>query len=321
MNPIGGFYELLLPQKPFSYHDEALALSNGRACIRMMIRQLNIKKCYLPNYTCDAVYHPFDAEGVPYELYSIDSNLEPTQLPALADGEYFYYINYYGIKSGAVGELHSLYGNNLLIDNTHDFFKRRQYDCASFTSARKYFGVPDGAFLYTPLPIDITDLPRFNKYSVTHAVERLKGNQERAFEEFQEYEQSLDSELCRISLLSERMLSLVDIDRVKHKRRDNFRTLHRTLGMKNDLTGVSIDNDDVPFAYPFLPQGGFDKTSLYPLGIFIPSLWKDPLSRENSNEFETRLANSLLALPIDERYDENDMLFMAEQILARIGDV
>ncbi len=319
MKVIGGFYELLLPQNSFDYHDGALALSTGRACIRVIINSLGIKKCHIPNYTCDAVYDPFDKEGVKYELYSIDENMDPVTLPVLAEGEYFYYINYYGVKSSTIEMLYEIYGNKLLIDNTHDFFKKRHHDCLSFTSARKYFGVPDGAFLYHHPNFGV-DATRFNEYSLTHSVERLKGNQEKGFEEFQKYEKSLNSEIYQISKLSEKMLSLVDVDRVKRKRQENFQTLRTMLQEQNSLSLKHIGDDDVPFAYPFLPYDYFNKTSLYQFNIFIPTLWADPLARNESNEFETRLATSLLSLPIDERYNKEDMKFMATHILKNIND-
>ncbi|MBL8122097.1 hypothetical protein JNM87_05095 [Candidatus Saccharibacteria bacterium] len=319
MKAIGGFYELLLPRQSIEYHKDAIALSSGRACIRTVIKRLKIKKCYLPNYTCDAIYDPFDLEGVDYDLYAINESLEPVDFPELAEGEYFYYINYFGVKSAMVERLYDLYGDRLLIDNTHDFFKQRQHDCFSFTSARKYFGVPDGAFLYAPMAIDIVE-PRFSEYSLTHSVERLKGNQSKGFEAYKKYEKSLNSEIYRISELSEKMLSLVNIEEVKRKRRDNFLTLHSLLQKKNVFTFYDIGDNDTPFAYPFLPHGKYNKTVLYSFNIYIPTLWADPLAHEKSTEFETRLATSLLPLPIDERYNEQDMSFMAEKILKGLNN-
>lgn len=124
MKPIGGFYELLLPEESFSYHDGATALSTGRACLRVLLQQLDVKKCYLPNYTCDAVYDSFDREEVPYELYAITESMEPAALPSLEEDEYFYYINYFGTCNHIVTRLYEAYGDKLIIDNTHDFFKK-----------------------------------------------------------------------------------------------------------------------------------------------------------------------------------------------------
>lgn len=317
MKPIGGFYELLLPASSFAYHQEAIALSNGRACIRVVINNLSMRKCYLPNYTCDAVYDPFIVEGVAYELYNINEKFAPVSLPELGADEYFYYINYYGVMGSMIDELYKKYGDKLIIDNTHDFFRKRQYSCWSFTSARKYFGVPDGAFLYTPIAID-TGFERFNNFSLTHSVERLKGNQSAAFKRYQEYEEGLDSTIARISLLSERMLSLVSIDEVIRKRRENFRVLHELLGGMNQFSFSHKSDDDVPFAYPFLPAQPVQKDRLYRDSIFIPTLWADPLSRQQTSSTERDLIECLLPLPIDDRYDADDMKYLASKLLEQL---
>lgn len=303
--PIGGFYEFLLPEKSFDYHGDSIYLTNGRACIRTIIKHENIKRCYVPNYTCDAVYHPFVLEKIDITLYHIDSYLAPVELPELQEGEYFYYINYYGVKSDIVIDLINKYGNKLIIDNTHSFFKKKIPGCWSFTSARKYFGVPDGAFLYAPKTVNNT-FERFEDYSISHNIERLKGNQEEGFKYYTDYEKSLNSEIKRISVFSEKLLSLVNINKVMEQRKVNFNYLHDKLNDGNELKFALLD-DDVPFCYPFLPKSDVDKKIFYKQNIFIPTLWKDPLDRFESNDFEVKMAQNLLPVPIDERYSAEDM--------------
>lgn len=314
MKVIGGFYELLLPEKSFDYHKEAIALSNGRACIGVILKSISIKRCFLPNYTCDAIYHPFDIGNVPYDLYNVDNKMEPLNLPVLEVGEYFYYINYFGVKNNVIKKLYKKYGAKLIIDNTHDFFKKKQFDCWSFTSARKYFGVPDGAFLYSPYPLQ-NNFERFNLYSLQHNVGRLKGNQMKAFGEYQEYERSLNCEIKKISLVSEKLLSSVNIDFNVKRRKENFQSLHKKLGHLNNFVFSDLEDNDTPFAYPFLPEKYFSKSALYPYNIFIPTLWGDALKRDITTLFEKRLAENLMALPVDERYNEQDINFMANQIV------
>lgn len=322
MKAIGGFFEFLLPQQSFSYHENALALTNARACIRATIQNSKMTKCYLPNYNCDVVFHPFQLEDITYEMYHIDESMTPTSLPKLGENEYFYYINYYGVKSDVVKELYEHYGDRLIIDNTHDFFRKGQYNCWSFTSARKYFGVPDGAFLYSPKEITLHDYPeRFSDYSTIHSIERLKGNQAFAFKAYQEYEKSLNSEIKRISVVSEKLLSQVSIDTVISRRRQNFKTLHNILNSYNNFKFAPLGEADVPFAYPFLPSAHFDKSLLYKDQIFVPTLWKDALARTETTEFEQELAVNLMPLPIDERYTDEDMEFMAMRILNIIKNV
>ncbi len=315
MKSIGGFYELELPQSPIAYHADAIALSTGRACLRLMIRHLDIRKCYVPYYTCDAVFHPFVLEAVPMEEYSIDGQFEPQELPALGDGEYFLYINYFGVKSDTVAMLLERYGERLIVDNTHLFFHKGYPQNWSFTSARKYFGVPDGAYLYAPVPV--TERPaRFEEISISHNFSRLMGRQQQAHAEYTAYEKSLDAEIHGISLLTERMLSVVDFEMVQQRRLSNYRYLHGRLGHLNTFR-ANASITDAPFAYPLIPEEAIEKQGLYDRGFFVPALWADPLNRVKPGyDSDLAIARKLLPLPIDHRYLPADLEPMADYLLS-----
>ena len=102
MKPIGGFFELELPVVQRTFHPNAIALSTGRACLRLMLQNIDIRKCYVPFYTCDALYDPFQLEGVPIETYGLNNQLEPIRLTELNENEFFLYINYFGVRSTTV---------------------------------------------------------------------------------------------------------------------------------------------------------------------------------------------------------------------------
>lgn len=312
--PIGGFFELELPAAAATCHPGATALSTGRACLRMMLQHLTITKCYLPFYTCDAVYQPFIVEDVPYDLYELDERMEPAQLPELEEGEYFLYINYFGVKSSAVEQLIAHYGSALIIDNTHLFFHKGYPQNWSFTSARKYFGVPDGAYLYSPQPISAAP-PPFQDISLTHNTLRLIGRQQESHQAYEAYERSLDASIHGMSLVSQRLLSLINYDEVKAARVSNFSFLQEQLGQLNQLP-IILDKDDVPFAYPFLPEKLIDKAELYRDQLFVPTLWADPLKRGGTDyQHDKHIAAHLLPLPIDHRYNTEDMKRMTGKIL------
>ncbi|MBC5991605.1 hypothetical protein [Pontibacter cellulosilyticus] len=313
MKPIGGFFELELPGSTTTYHPTALALSTGRACLRLMLKNIDISKCYVPFFTCNALYDPFHLESVSLEFYGLDKSLDPNVTPSLRAGEYFLYINYFGIKSNTVNKLLEIYGDKLIVDNTHLFFHKGYKHNWSFTSARKYFGVPDGAYLYSPSPI-YPKLNRFKDISLNHNLLRLLGSQEKSYEEYDKYEKSLNSEVNSISIVSERLLSLVNYEQVKSRRLDNFNYIQSELGHLNELK-IDIDAETVPFTYPFLPNRILDKNKLYINGLFIPSLWSDPSNRDCSGySFDKELGLRLLPLPIDHRYNLNDMKFLVNKV-------
>ncbi len=314
-NSIGGFFELELIKGKHSFHKDAIALSTGRACISLMIEQLKPSKIFLPYYTCDATLEPFKKYSVPFEYYNIDLRLFPGQIPKLSKGEFFLYTNYFGIKNNEADKLMKIYGDKLILDDTHAFFLKRYNSNWSFTSARKYFGVPDGAYLYAPVKLKTaTQYSRFTNISLNHSLNRLLGNNEVAYRQYTEYEKSLNADIHAISSYSEAVLSQIDYSGVIKKRNENFSFLHSELKSLNQLE-FDAGKNAAPFCYPFLPASFIDKSILHENNFFIPSYWLEVLNR-NTDGFETEkmLSKELLPLPVDHRYNISDMSVMVSFI-------
>lgn len=313
---IGGFFELELPQNKYSYHTDALALTNGRACVNLFLNSTKPKRVYVPSYTCDALFEPMIINKIEYIFYDIDINLKIVSLPVLAENEYIIYINYFGLKRKYTKELHQLYNDKLLVDNTHDFFSKEYKNNWSFTSTRKYFGVPDGAYLYSPQAF--TDkFERNTNISLNHLFNRLTGNQHLAYAQYVEYEKSLNSEIKQISEYSEKILSAVNYNEIKKRRQNNFKYLHDKL-QKFNMINWTLNDDDVPFCYPFLPKVKIEKSYFYEKNIFIPSLWQDPISRSNAININTLFAETMLPFPIDHRYCEKELSYIVDITTKRI---
>ena len=226
----------------------------------------------------------------------------------MKSGEYFFYINYFGLKRSFIEQLRENYGNRLLIDNTHDFFARDSRVYYSFNSARKFFGVSDGAFLYGPkCEVDIKQLTRFNKSDNTPNTLRLNKDYENAFTAYQKYEESLGCEVNRISTNSERILKGIDYVKIRKTRRANFKFLHAKLKEKNIFKLESLGCQD-PFCYPFLPINNINIIAFHQERLFIPRLWQDIIYRKlKVSKFERSLCEDLLPIPIDHRYSEDQL--------------
>jgi hypothetical protein len=309
MRPIGGFFELELPSEGKHYHPDAIGLSTGRACLGVFNDQVKPKKVFVPYYTCDATYHPFQLRDIPLSYYEIKVDLEPLFLPQLNEGEYFLYTNYLGVKEDYVLKLREYYGSQLLVDNTHCFFQKGYEGIWSFTSARKHFGIPDGAFLYSGSKLE-ANFPAFEGITLSPYFNRFLGNQALAFQQYQEYEASLNCKIHGISHYSERMLGVVDFEKVREKRIENFNYLQDTLKDQNQL---GVMDSQSPFCYPLWPKKEIKHRDFHQNKVFIPSYWKEIQSRINSeNSFSVALSNQLLPLPIDHRYGKEEMDRMIE---------
>jgi hypothetical protein len=315
MKPIGGFFELELPHAGADPHPNAIALSTGRACLMVMLEHLKPGLVHVPFHTCDATLEPFRRSGIDTRFYAIKEDLSPASLPELAPGEYFLWTDYYGVCGGITERLKRHYGDRLLIDDTHAFYRGGHAGHWSFTSARKYFGVPDGAYLFAPVPVKV-DAARMEAISLEHGLLRLAGRQEEAYRAYVAYERSLTSDVNRISRVSEGLLRGVDHRGVQVARRRNFDYLHAELGALNTLR-MDIDAKAVPFCYPYLPVVPVDRPAMYARELFAPRLWPDALERDVPGyAFEKRLSTELLPLPIDHRYSSDDLRRFVEHLKA-----
>lgn len=309
MKSIGGFFELEIARGKSLYHSDALGLTTGRACLNFILFKKRPNKVYIPYYCCDALFEPMIRNGIEYEFYSIDENLEICVLPELNDDEIIVYTDFFGIKSGYIDELIKVYNIQLVIDNTHSFFKQNyQSENYSFTSARKYFGVPDGAFLYGPDISKGLDFERNNSISIAHNLFRLIGQTDQGYQEYLKYEKTLNSDILKISLFSEKVLLTINYSEVIKIRNENFKIYQEKFSSVNELSINKSETDC--FCYPLLLKKPIDKTKLLQGKIFIPSLWLDTNKRDLSSKynFECKLSSELLPLPIDHRYNSEDII-------------
>lgn len=318
MKPIGGFFDLELPSSGVGPHPGAIALATGRACMALWLREVRPAFCYVPFYSCDALFDPLIHEGIPFRFYAIDEQLHPIGLPEHPESdEWLVWTNFFGVLRNQLKHTAEEWGGRVLIDNTHAFFDAQESGLWSFTSARKYFGVPDGAYCYRPNG-DVTPphVERFVPASAHHLVARYTKSEEAAFGLYQAAEAALDCSLLRISTFAERVMACIDTDLVKALRRRNLTILMDRLAEYNTFRPASFVRSKSAFCYPFLPQKGIPRSELYAKNIFIATLWPDVIQREGDGfDYERRLSKTLLPLPIDHRYQPQDMVRLATTLI------
>ena len=316
MKEIGGFLELEMPEAKFEYHSSALKFNLARNALSAHLLSAGCEKVYIPAYCCSSLSDALDEAGISHCFYNIDSRFEPVSLPDLEAKEYFLYVNYFGIKTKAVRNLLEQYGNQLVVDNSQSFFSLPQQNGAAIYSARKFFGVPDGAYLYKPVSISIEEATLPNSdFNTEHLIQRIESGPQNSYQEYRASEQRLrKAGGARMSAFTQRILSCVDYEVVAQKRMNNFNVLHDMLKDKNLLTqkfGVifNIDKDTaVPMVYPFLCRDGKKlREYLIKNNVFVAMYWADVLDNKDSSILERRYAEEIVPLPIDQRYSTIDM--------------
>lgn len=310
---IGGFFALELGFNNASYHPNAIALTSGRSCFNLILTTIKAQKVYLPYYICDAILLPLKQLGITYEFYHLNESLKPKQLIKLNANEYFLFVNYFGIATKTIDELYEQYGDRLIIDNTHDFFSRNYKNCWSFNSARKFFGVPDGAYLYTPGKIECF-WERNADINYSHLIERSLGKAS-AYETYKNNEAKIKADILGMSLLSEKILSGLDYPEVIKRRKSNFAIYAEAFSKMNKIS-IFADDNEIPLYYPFWCESKIQRSLLSKHGIFIPTFWNDTIHRNLPNfKFEKQMTSQLLPLPVDHRYNSDDCRQVISAIL------
>ncbi|MFK2823437.1 hypothetical protein ACH5BK_10715 [Arcobacter sp. YIC-80] len=306
MKEIGGYFELELA-KALEYYENLLKLNSGRNAFKYILKAQKTSKVYIPNYICDSVVEPLEELNIKYEFYNIDENFEIIQNIILKQDEKLFYVNYFALKSSYIKNLVKKYSSNLIIDNTQAFFEKPIDNIDTIYSPRKFFGVSDGGYLSTNKFLDKT-LEKEKSY--THSIQllgRIDKNASSFYNDYQKAEQRLINQpIKHMSRLTQKILASVDYEKVQKKRKENFEYLHKELGNINQLK-IENNIDFVPFVYLLMIEDKSLREKLIKNKIYIAKYWNEVLERKNISSVEKNFVNQIIPLPIDQRYNLEDM--------------
>ena len=317
---IGGYFGLELPTRSGMLQNGIL-VNSGRNALEYILCVRGYKHVYIPYYTCDVVLEPFEKLGVSYSFYHIGWNLEPTEYPDLQDGEAFLYTNYFGLMDNAISRLVEKYGDRLIVDNAQAYFSKVRVG-DQFYSPRKFVGVPDGGIvaLNPQLPYEeLSDLERDLSYQrMEHMLMRLERGAEFGFKTFQKSRNVLKNQPIRLmSNLTQSLLKGIDFEYVREKRIHNFRLLHQYLGAENELElDIVINDNTVPLVYPFCTNRASElRKRLFTERVYPAQYWPNVMEWCAENDAEYMITKNTLALPIDQRYGEEEMERIIEVVI------
>lgn len=313
MQPIGGYFSLELPSGE-EYHKDAIRLNTGRNCLEYILKARGYKKVYLPYYTCEVVLEPFKKLSIPYEFYHIDINFEIRDRFTLKADEALLYVNYYGLKQRYVEQLAEKTGERLIVDNTQAFYARPIAGIDTFYTCRKFFGVPDGAYLYTNKLLDAEFEQDQSFDYFMFLTKRIDLGAEAGYVDFRNLSKHVVGQpIKKMSKLTQRMMQGINYERVAQQRRENYLQLHAALGKSNTLS-LPLEEDAVPMVYPYLASVKGLREKLIENKIFVARYWPNVLEWTTKDNIEYQLAHQMQPLPIDHRYGEEDMNYITHLI-------
>lgn len=312
---IGGYFELELSNVSKEFHSDAICLNTARNAFEYILKAKKIKKLFLPYFTCDVLLQPLHKLKLPYQFYSINENLEPIfDFTDLMDGDAFLYTNYFGLKDNYVKKL-SLMSERLIIDNAQSFYSMPLKKVPTFYSARKFFGVADGAYLYNVKKIEQPTEQDVSFERMKHLLVRKDVSAEAGYSIFSENDKSLQDQSIKImSKLTQNILKTIDYEFTANKRIENFLYLHKALNSSNQFTLV-LEEGSVPMVYPYWNKDKKLKKVLLENKIYTASYWPNVLEWCDKNSLEYQLANEVIYLPIDQRYTNKEMELIVKVIL------
>lgn len=315
MKPIGGYFSLETNAGQ-EYHCNALRFNAGRYALEFILITRKYRKIYLPYYICDSVMEPIRQLGIEYDFYHINNQLEPAVSLQPKDDEVVLYVNYFGLKDSFAETFCYNYSNTIL-DFTQAFYchpgnkyNNRDLKCDTFYSCRKYFGVPDGAYLYTDAESSVYEkISQDESFErMTFLTKRIDRSPQEAYPDFHANDEAIgDAGMLRMSRLTESILSGIDYTAKANRRIHNFYMLNDALNKTNNLK-LHLDYGTVPLVYPYYVKDGARlRQHLIDHQVFCARYWPNVMDWCQPCDLEYQLAENLVCLPIDQRYDDSDM--------------
>lgn len=307
---IGGYIELLSNGNK-EYHKKLLALNLSRNCLLYIIKARKIKKIFIPYFMCDCI--EFMKNYCEVEYYKIDNNFVPMIEETMKEDEYIYIVNNYGQFNNLQLNKYKKKYKNIIVDNVQAFFQKPIKNVDTIYSCRKFFGVTDGAYLYTTAKLNEeigqdSSIDRFK-----YLLGRAETTANDYFKDFQENEEKLNNEdLKYMSKTTHIMLQNINYKKVKKIRTSNYRCLKRKLSKINKL---KLKNIKGPYMYPLYIENADEiRKKLIKNKVYVAKLWPNVLELEKYDINAYNFAKNIIPIPVDQRYNKEDMKYIVEII-------
>lgn len=294
-------------------HEDAIALNCGREALAYLCEAKKIKKLYLPYFICSSVPNLCEKVGVRYSYYHIDKRFNPLFEQTLSEDEWLYIVNFYGQLDNETINVWKKKYRKIIIDNAQSYYQMPVEGVDTLYTCRKYFGVADGAFLYTDMRLN-REIPKDESFERMHfLLGRYERNANEFYNEYVSNNRMFSTEqLKEMSHLTNNLLHGIDYEFICKRRTNNFIFLHENLMNSNKLT---LNIPDGAFMYPlYLKNGSKIRKKLQEKKIYIPLLWPNVLDNCSPGSLEYQYAENILPIPVDQRYGIEDMEILVEEL-------
>lgn len=343
---------ILLPDgylASFEKYGHCTWLRSGREALYLVALNLNPDDSQpvvlMPAYCCHSMVDPFEKAGwkVVYYRLNEDLTIDLDYLASLLVSvrpKSSLTMNFYGSAStlDAVSVIKCGYPECVCIEDfSHSTF------CLSdifnelvdyyVTSIRKSVGVCDGSVIISKAPLDetIVEDNETEFMAARRDCQELKAkytySQEAAqksifFTELRKQEGELDSftGVHRISKTGQEMLAVLNGESIRYARQKNMAHILDLLqGKVESIPGIERCLGGAPFSLPILVKNRDEvQQKLAKNGVYAPVLWPICDEARAVCPVSARMADEMLSIPIDQRYNYDDIEEIAKIVLETV---
>ena len=295
-----------------------------------------------PAYCCWSMTAPFEFTGCTVVYYRLNEDLtiDEVYLERLLRGcrpDAILTMNFYGSAStqSAIDKVKA-FNNKITVieDFSHctfclDKIFNEQVDYY-VTSIRKSIGVCDGAMVLSKKPTNKAyiqhEAPDFG--SLRLSAQKQKGryaftksfdDKDMFLSEIRQGEAMIDKldGVHPISEISEKMIATINGEEIAFARRENMKHLYGLLKGKVEMVpGLERCFDGAPFSLPILVENRDEvQKKLAQRGVYAPVLWPVADEARAICPVSAKMADKMLSLPIDQRYNYDDIEDIASIVL------
>lgn len=299
------------------YYPGLYRLNLGRTALVWLLQRIRHRRVFIPSYICSSVIHSAEQAGFDVVTYGLDEALNPvwTESGSPEPDDILYLVNYYGqLSPDEIASYRDAYPC-VIVDNAQAFYDRPVEGVHTLYSARKFFGVSDGAYLATDIDVSSDDIPADRSTDrLGYLAGRTEDGARAHYSGMLAVSDSFADEIPRrMSLLTANFLKAVDYSYVRDKRRENYMALSSLLPDDNPFLKRM---PECPFAYPYRHENGVAlRKHLAENNVFVPTNWTYLLTDMPADSLEYQWSSDILPLPVDQRCGEEDMRRIADLIL------
>ncbi len=311
---------------------------DGRQAIKSVLLNIKEKKkiCYLPAYLCYSILQPFKELNLNVKFYNHQHPLKPI-IDENIENSLIYIVDYFGTEFVSNEEIREFLDKNnvVILDITHSIFDRSRFDIEHedlylISSLRKIFPIPDGGALYYTnsefkvkqlFPkgyenmLEAMVLKSFYLEKGSEAMLKNAGNVKNFFLSlYKNYEVDKDKGLIQledIPSISLYILKNISISNIIKRRLENLKFMYENISNKKYFL-FNLGDIKSPFTLPLIFESEESRDATKELlienDIYPPIHWNLQNIIPKKCLYEHNLSKKLLSIPIDQRYNEKNLL-------------